>query len=124
MQPIPWADLVSSKAELEGVNKHTASEVARLPCNTCPQRVGCDDIDCEIFAEYVALDSNKRSQAKRERKKSPGGRPSAKLEAEEVLEIREWLAEGLGLSEIAAAYGVSPDTVCSIKSRRTWGWLK
>lgn len=48
------------------------------------------------------------------------GSSSCKLTEDQVHEIR--VAQGM-LSEIASKYGVSPVTVCQIRSGKVWSWL-
>lgn len=49
--------------------------------------------------------------------------PQAKLDPNSVREIRRYLAEGWPQSVVARHYGVHPQYVSLIKSRRRWGWL-
>jgi hypothetical protein len=45
----------------------------------------------------------------------------AKITEDVVRSIR---ASSSGPTELAALFGVSPPTICDIKSRRSWGWLE
>lgn len=49
---------------------------------------------------------------------------SRKLSTENVIAIRNLLAEGLQVTEIAYLFEISVTTVSSIRDRRTWKWLK
>ena len=50
--------------------------------------------------------------------------PAALLCADDVLNIRRQLREGLPKELIAAQYGVKPRTIKAIKSGQNWSWLK
>lgn len=49
-----------------------------------------------------------------------GRSPCARLTPEHVLEIRTWLIDGVGPTEIARAYGVTRTAITSIKKGRNW----
>jgi len=48
---------------------------------------------------------------------------SAKLTKWDVRFIRLWLRAGYLTREIAAAFGITQRTVCSVRAGETWGWL-
>lgn len=48
----------------------------------------------------------------------------AKLTEGNVLDIKARLASGESGGAICQDYGVSWSTICDIKTKRTWGWLK
>lgn len=49
--------------------------------------------------------------------------PRIKLSRENVLAIRKDRSDGVPNKTVAARYGVTPQTVCAITSRRAWGEL-
>jgi hypothetical protein len=47
----------------------------------------------------------------------------AKLNANNILEIRRLLGSGQRLVSIANEYGVTPECIASIRDGKSWGWL-
>ncbi len=47
----------------------------------------------------------------------------AKLNTDDVREIRNLMSSGVKQTEIARRFGVSPPCIAAIKSGRKWGWL-
>lgn len=51
--------------------------------------------------------------------------PNSKINTEKVILIRKHIKENvLTNKQIAKMFDISPQTVCSIKKERRWGWLK
>lgn len=49
--------------------------------------------------------------------------PLSKLTEANVREIRKLISNGLGLTAVAAKFGVAPSTICHITHGRTWGHI-
>lgn len=49
--------------------------------------------------------------------------PRQKLTSQDVLKIRELLAEGYGTEDLAIKFGVHRYTICRIRSGRRWGHM-
>jgi hypothetical protein len=50
--------------------------------------------------------------------------PLSKLSKDQVLTIKQRLAQGDSCVAISKAFGVAAATISTIKNGRTWGWLK
>lgn len=88
----------------------------------------CDNPPCYRLAHLFlgtradnARDKAEKGRAHRLRGTANG---KAKLEPDDVREIRRMLSEGYSMAVTAAAFGVHKSTVQSIKHGSNWSWLK
>ena len=84
----------------------------------------CDNVECVNPAHVIAGTYAQNTADMWDRGRGARGdrRPSAKLSAEKVREIRRRAAESR--TQVAAEFGVSPSLITQVLQGKVWGWVE
>lgn len=87
----------------------------------------CDNPSCvnpKHLSEGTSQDNSDDMHAKGRNRANPGeSNGNSKLKADDVIQIRQMLAQGSSHSKTAAQFGVSKKLISNIQHRRAWGHI-